>query len=153
MKTTSVDWELKTDEDWRELVDLVNNARMVLNNKPAHLKCGTNAEEGSVLNSYREGDINFVDAVDLLKRIRLAKKSKQKFDLGQEVYFQVTAEVKGIKLASYEKFTIVEVSLSSDSEKLTYHYALSVDPPAPYYAGKGIQFDRIKEELLRETKS
>lgn len=79
---------------------------------------------------------------------------EHKYKLGQEVWYQVTAEVKGtkIKLSSWEKFTVARVELASDSEKTYCAYGLTTDVTGPWHSGSGIQFTGVKEEDLKEEK-
>ena len=76
--------------------------------------------------------------------------SEPLFKLGQWVYFNVEAETAGIKLSQWTKLCIVVVRLSSDSERQTFTYDLSTDPPQAYHYGSGVQFTCVDEKLLRQ---
>lgn len=57
----------RTDAQWNALVDQANELCKILRDKPDHLKCGVWANNpGSILNAYREGDLRFERAVELL---------------------------------------------------------------------------------------
>jgi hypothetical protein len=75
-----------------------------------------------------------------------------KFRLGQWVWFKVDAEVNGIKLSQWVKLVVVAIYLSSDTERQTYTYALSSDPPQPYHYGCGVQFNAVAEGKLFEAR-
>lgn len=59
--------------EWQALVAAANRIRKLLDDKPAELRSGYSLHPGSILNGYREGDINFADAVKLLDRDRLPR--------------------------------------------------------------------------------
>lgn len=71
-----------------------------------------------------------------------------KFWPGQWVYYLVQAEIQGIMLHKWEHFCITAVFMNSNSDGLTWEYALSTDPPAAYHYGKKAQFQGIKEQEL-----
>lgn len=70
---------------------------------------------------------------------------------GQGVYFEVTAEVAGLKMAQWGHFYIVAVKLDSGTEDRFWTYALSSDPPQPYHYGK-VHFTEVRGDRLRLTK-
>ena len=53
-------------DSWEDLVEQVNAARRLLDDKPRHLRLGYVLEPGSILNAYREGDLSFAEARDVL---------------------------------------------------------------------------------------
>src|SRR5260370_6282456 len=139
---------MKTTINWKEIVSQVNYLREKLDAKPDSEKALFNRlSVGSIVNDYREGDATFNEVVSLLQ----IKLKTHKYDLQQEVYYEVKAEVHSVKISSWEKFIITGVQMTSDSEKICFTYHLSIDPPAPFYSGKGVQFANIDEKLLRET--
>ena len=68
--------------------------------------------------------------------------------LGQWVNYQVQAKVAGVKVAQTVKFCVVGITMSSDAERRIWNYALSTDPPQPYYHGSGVQFIGVAEGKL-----
>lgn len=74
--------------------------------------------------------------------------SGPKFHLGQWVFLEVEAEVSGVKISNTVKLCVVGISMSSDTERLTWNYALSNDPPAPWHYGSGVQFRGVDERKL-----
>lgn len=76
------------------------------------------------------------------------RRTKAKFDVGEWVNYEVSAEVAGVRLAQTVKFCIVGVALSSNSERQTFTYDLSRDPPQAYHYGSGVQFTAVEEERL-----
>lgn len=74
-----------------------------------------------------------------------------KFPLGQWVFYLVEADVSGVKVGQWVKLCVVGVSMASDTERQTWRYALSNDPPQPYHYGTAAQFTGIAEGLLFET--
>jgi hypothetical protein len=57
-----------THAEWNELMNEVNELARVLRNKPAALKIGHSMHPGSILNAYREGDLNFDESVTALSK-------------------------------------------------------------------------------------
>lgn len=74
-----------------------------------------------------------------------------KFKLGDTVFYEVTAEIGGVKVSQELAFTIVAVILNSGAERHTFQYSLSIDPPQPYHYGSGVQFLGVDEEKLRKA--
>lgn len=74
-----------------------------------------------------------------------------KFSLGEWVIHRVEAEVGGIKISQDVKLCVVAIYMHSDTERRTWTYALSSDPPQPYHYGSGVQFPGIPEAKLREV--
>lgn len=70
------------------------------------------------------------------------------YALGQAVMFNVEAEAAGVKISQPVKFCIVGIGMSSDSERRTWTYSLSTDPPAAYHYGSGVQFVGVDERKL-----
>jgi len=68
--------------------------------------------------------------------------------LGQWVHHQVEGEVSGVKIAQTVKLCIVGIHMSSSSERRTWTYSLSTDPPDTYHYGSGVQFPGVAEEKL-----
>lgn len=68
--------------------------------------------------------------------------------LGQWVNYQVQAEVAGVKIEQRVKLCVVGITMSSDTERRTWKYALSTDPPHAYYHGSGVQFTGVAESKL-----
>lgn len=71
-----------------------------------------------------------------------------KFHMGEWVMFTVEAEVSGVKIAQAAKLCIVAIYMSSDTERRTWTYALSADPPDAYHHGSGVQFNGVSESKL-----
>lgn len=71
-----------------------------------------------------------------------------KFHLDQRVEYSVSAEVNGVKVSQVLSFWVVGISMSSDTERLTFSYSLSSDPPRPYHYGSGVQFLGVAEKDL-----
>jgi len=65
--------------------------------------------------------------------------------LGQWVLYEIQGEVAGVKIAQTVKLCIVCIRMSSSSERLTWTYDLSTDPPAVYHYGSGVQFSGVAE--------
>lgn len=74
-----------------------------------------------------------------------------KFYLGQWVYHEVAADVVGVKISQWVRLCVVGIGMSSDTERRTWTYSLSTDPPDAYHYGSGVQFVGIDEKKLRET--
>jgi len=55
------------DIDWDDVVKIANTTRRLLDEKPSSQKIGLSASvtPGGILNAYREGDLNFKEAVEL----------------------------------------------------------------------------------------
>ncbi|MCX7585056.1 hypothetical protein [Phenylobacterium sp. 58.2.17] len=68
--------------------------------------------------------------------------------LGQSVNYTVAGEVSGVKISQVVKLCVVGISMSSSSERRTWTYALSTDPPSAYHYGSGVQFLGVPEESL-----
>ena len=68
---------------------------------------------------------------------------------GQWVFYEVKAEVSKITLSKWTKLCVVGVAMSSDTERQTWTYALSAEPPLPWSYGSGVQFNGVKERELR----
>lgn len=75
---------------------------------------------------------------------------KPKYQLGDIVQFEVTAEVAGIKLSAIESFTVVGAHMGSSAESRTYSYDLAHRAPEAYYAGSGINFAQVPEAKLSQ---
>lgn len=74
-----------------------------------------------------------------------------KFHLGQWVYMDVTADANGVKLRQWVNLCVVGISMSSDTERRTWKYHLSSDPPSAYHYGAGVQFQAVDERSISET--
>jgi hypothetical protein len=72
-----------------------------------------------------------------------------KFSLGEWVIYQVEAETAGVKISQPVKFCVVSISMGSDSDRRTWSYSLSTDPPQPYHHGSGVQFIGVSEKALQ----
>lgn len=76
---------------------------------------------------------------------------------GQGVWFEVVAEVGGIKLGKWAHFYIVGCSMSSDNNSRYWEYTLSNDPPGPWHYGKvfaqGVRGDKLRLENPAPTQS
>jgi len=70
---------------------------------------------------------------------------------GQGVWFEVEAEAAGKKLTQWVYFYIVGCTMTSDTEKRLWEYALSYDPPGPWHYGT-VHFKGIRADRLRLTK-
>ena len=70
-----------------------------------------------------------------------------KFYPGQGVWFEVIGELSGIKLSKWVHFFVVGVFMAADSERRTWSYDLSYDPPAPYHYGT-VHFPKMAEGKL-----
>jgi hypothetical protein len=70
------------------------------------------------------------------------------FALGDTVIHRVEADVGGVKIAQDVALVVVGLRLTSSSERHTFAYDLSTDPPQPYHYGSGVQFTAIPEEKL-----
>lgn len=68
--------------------------------------------------------------------------------LGQWVTYQIEAEVSGVKIAQDVKLCVVAIHMSSDTDRRTWKYSLSKDPPHAYYSGSGVQFSSVAEAKL-----
>ena len=53
---------------WLHMVGAAGSIRKVLDDKPDEYKAKVRSNPGSILNAYREGDLNFCDAVDMLNK-------------------------------------------------------------------------------------
>lgn len=80
---------------------------------------------------------------------------ENKYKLGQEVWYKVTAEVKGtsIKLSSWEKFFVIRISLDADAERVFVRYAISQTTPQPYGGHVDAAFTVTEDELKTEKPS
>lgn len=72
-----------------------------------------------------------------------------KFSLGQWVHHEVCAEVNGIKIANLVRLCVVAIAMSSDTDRRTWTYSLSTDPPQPNHYGSGVQFVGVAENKLQ----
>jgi len=54
-------------EGWNHIVKAANSIRKGLDFKPQELKAGYTYAPGGVLNAYREGDLNFNEAVKAIE--------------------------------------------------------------------------------------
>ena len=54
---------------WGNVVDAANSIRLALNNKPDICKTDFQLSAGGILNSYREGDLSFDEAVTCINAI------------------------------------------------------------------------------------
>jgi hypothetical protein len=72
-----------------------------------------------------------------------------KFLPGQWVFYEVKAEVAGIALQKWAKLCVVGVTMSSDTKRQTWTYALTADPPQAYHYGAGVQFNGVEEADLK----
>lgn len=70
-----------------------------------------------------------------------------RFMPGQRVWFEVTAEANGIKLAQWTSLWVCGVSMDSTSERRIWVYSLTHDRPDAYHYGK-VLFSSIREERL-----
>jgi hypothetical protein len=70
------------------------------------------------------------------------------FALGQWVQYEVPFETNGIKVSQKVRLCVVSISMSSDTERRTWTYSLSTDPPRPYHYGTPAQFVGVRENLL-----
>ena len=68
--------------------------------------------------------------------------------LGQWVTYEVQGEVSGVKIAQQVKLCIVGICMSSSSERRTWTYSLSTDPPQAYHYGSGGQFSGVNEDKI-----
>jgi len=66
---------------------------------------------------------------------------------GQGVWFEVAVEMSGIKLSKWVHFFVVGCFMSADSERRTWNYDISYDPPAPYHYGT-VHFAKVSESKL-----
>ena len=98
--------------------------------------CGYGCEAGSMVMN---------DAFIWLKE--LSKRTGIDFLPGQGVFFDVEAEVNGIKLSKRSHFYIVGCRLTSDTEKIYCVYDLSNDPPGPYHYGE-VQYRNVPADKL-----
>ena len=85
------------------------------------------------------------DAFTWLKE--LSKRTRLEFLPGQGVFFDVEAEVNGVKLSKRSHFYIVGCRLTSDTEKIYCVYDLSNDPPGPYHYGE-VQYRNVPADKL-----
>jgi hypothetical protein len=76
-----------------------------------------------------------------------AAKVGPEFWPGQGVWFEIQAEISGIKISKWAHFYIVGCSMGSDTEKRLWTYSLSSDPPSPYHYGT-VQFTNVRSEKL-----
>lgn len=67
--------------------------------------------------------------------LRKALEIGPKYLPGQGVYFKVGADVAGVRLERWVHYYVVGVSMSSDTERRLWTYALSNDPPSAYHYG------------------
>lgn len=67
---------------------------------------------------------------------------------GQGVYFEVTADVAGVKLAKWAHFYITGCYMESSTDDRYWTYTLSDDPPAPWHYGTA-KYRGVKAESLR----
>lgn len=79
--------------------------------------------------------------------LKNALKDGPKYLMGQTVWHEVQAEVADQLLTKWVGFTVVGCQMSSDTERVTWTYDLSRDPPAPYHYGK-THFSRVSETKL-----
>lgn len=101
--------------------------------------CGFECEAGSI-----DKNIGWAFLANHLK-------AGPKFAMGQRVDYEVVAEVKEIRLSQVLPFTIVGISMGSDTDRRIYSYAISNDPPDAYHYGK-VSFSGIAESALSATK-
>ncbi|MCB4863190.1 hypothetical protein K7W03_26820 [Sphingobium sp. PNB] len=82
--------------------------------------------------------------------LEAAAKVGPEFWPGQGVWFEVEAEVAGVKLKQAAHFYIVACAMESDIERRYWTYSLSADPPAPYHYGnvhfRGVRGDKLMLE-------
>ena len=74
--------------------------------------------------------------------------SGPRYALGQWVHYCVQAEVSGVKISQWLRLCVVGIGMSSDTERQTYAYSLSTDPPQPCHYGSGVQFGGVAEKEL-----
>lgn len=67
--------------------------------------------------------------------------------LGQMVWFEIGAEVAGIPLKRWVKFSIVGCRMGSDVSGRTWSYDLSYDPPEAYHSG-AVHYTHVPESKL-----
>jgi hypothetical protein len=101
--------------------------------------CGFECEAGPLANNV---------AYQWLKG---AAKVGPEFWPGQGVWFEVTAEAAGRKLAQWVHFYVVGCRMESDTERRLWTYSLSYDPPGPWHYGT-THFTGISAKLLRLEK-
>ncbi len=75
-----------------------------------------------------------------------------RYGMGQVVDYEVAAEVSGVRVASVLPFTVVGIHMGSSTDKLTWSYDLSNDPPSPYHYGK-VTFQHVDEDALALPKA
>lgn len=73
--------------------------------------------------------------------------SGPKYALGQLVYYEVSAEVGGVRISNSVRFTIVGIRMDSTADGLAWKYSLSNDPPGAYHYGT-TAFSNIAEAEL-----
>ena len=62
---------------WEKCVDLANATREMLEDKPDRLKIGFSRSPNGILNAYREGDLNFEEAVKALNNRPAIKENER----------------------------------------------------------------------------
>ena len=67
------------------------------------------------------------------------------YRLGDRVPHVLKAEVSGFELTRSVSLTIVAIKMSSDSDRRTWVYDLSSDPPDAYHYGSGVTVANVSE--------
>jgi len=98
--------------------------------------CGFSCEAGHLSNA------------DAYVWLKAAAEVGPKFWPGQGVWYEVSASAGGVSLSKWSHYYIVGVHMGSDTERRTWSYWLSNDPPAPWHYGE-VNFTRVPEDKLR----
>ena len=80
--------------------------------------------------------------------LKAAAKVGPEFWPGQGVFYQVTAEVGGIKLTKWSHYFVVGCCMDSGTDNRFWTYMLSNDPPGPYHYGT-VHYTGVRAKDLR----
>jgi len=119
-------------EFWELQVKLAHDIRVMLDDKPSELKIGYSICAGGILNAYREGDLNFEEAVKAIEKL----KTRQPF------------APKELTLISDEEITKACRDYESDSQKIWDDSRLTRQEKAERSIKLKSVYDRIAQSQL-----